>query len=161
MERNPFDSIIENNVICYKGLGNEIEGGTSLSMLLETLSLEISSKSYSFCGEPDLLAVVIGDDNMFHPLFPEDCSKKNPYCMNYYYNPERLPMEIIDTCALDVYIVDQIARTPICHLCFEGGVLAPENWEVYDDFAILRSNIVAFIELARRIQYAQISELLA
>ena len=161
MAKNLFNSIIENDVICYRGLGNEFIGGTSLNALLKTLSLEITPNSCSFCGEPDLLALVIGDDNMFHPLFLEDCSKKQPYCMDYYYNPERLPAEIIGTCALDVFIVDQIARAPICHLCFEGDEFAPECWQVFDDFAILRSNIVSFMELARRIQYAQINDLLA
>ena len=161
MAKNMFDRIIENDMVYYRGLGNEFVGGTSLNWLRDTLSQQVSPRGFSICGEPDLLAMAIGDDNMFHPLFREDCSIENPFCMDYEYCPERLPKEIFDSCALDIFIVDQSAQAPICHLCFRAGELTPDCWEVFDDFILLRSNIMPFIELARRIQYAQIDELLA
>jgi hypothetical protein len=149
---------MDRDLIRYENLGNEEIGGTTLDELIETLNLEVTSTL--MCSNSLLKAFIIGNDNMMHPVFAEDCALKKPLCLNRKFSPKRLPRAVFDKYALDIYIVDQYSGAAICHLCYNQDALDPRSWLVFDDFYILRSDIGPFILLAHRIQNASLSDLL-
>ncbi len=160
MQQKNLSDIFEDKVVLYKNLGNCDIGGTYLSELISALKCE-KAPLFSTHDDPIMMPLIIGEDNKLHPVFKEDCKIRDPFCFEYEYSPERLPVSFFYDFALDILVVDQTNKYGICHLCYRAEKLDVDYWEVFDDFLLPKANIGQFIRLAQKIQYAGLPELLA
>lgn len=154
-----FEDKIYGNIVVYNDLGKADSYGTKFDLVIDSLK-QVPTPTIEIDCSSKMMPFILGKDEMLHPLFEEDCKIKEPFCYDYAYSPTRVSKELFDDSVLDILVIDQDVETVICHLYYRYPELIPEGWEFIDDFAIMRNNIRAFIRLLRRIQYANLSELL-